>query len=72
MRQLSLVLMAVCLCAGCATKRPAESDVLVSNIVRGQSANLVCPAGDVRMCTIDEDDQKHCTCMDHSEIFPRR
>ena len=72
MRHLSLVLMAACLCVGCATKPHAQSDALVSNIVRGQSANLVCRPGDVRMCVIDDDAEKHCTCMDHSEVFPRR
>jgi hypothetical protein len=71
-RQLSLILLVACLSVGCATNRPAESDVLVSNIARGQSANLVCPVGEVRLCTIDEDDVKHCQCADHSEIFPRR
>jgi hypothetical protein len=71
-RQLSLLLMAACLSVGCATQRAAESDVLVSNIIREPSANLVCRAGDVRLCRIDEDGDKHCQCVDHSEIFPRR
>jgi len=64
--------MAAWLSAGCATKPHAESDVLVTKIVREQSANLFCPVGDVRLCTIDEDGEKQCMCMDHSEIFPRR
>lgn len=71
-RQLSLILVAACLCVGCATKRPAESEVLVSRILRAPTQNLVCPFGEVRMCTIDEDAEKHCTCMDHHEVFPRR
>ena len=71
-RQLSWILMAACLSVGCATQRPHESDVIVSNIIRAPSENLVCPATEVRMCTIDEDDEKHCQCMDHSEIFGRR
>ena len=71
-RHLSVVLVAACLCVGCATQRPAESDVLVSRILRAPTDNLVCPVGDVRMCTIDEDDVKHCQCMDQSEIFGRR
>ena len=71
-RQLSLVLVAACLAAGCATKPAAESDVLISKILHEPSAGLVCPSGDVRLCTIDEDGEKHCQCVDHSEIFGRR
>lgn len=71
-RQLSLLLVAAWLCAGCATHPAAESDVLVSKILRPPTSNLVCPAGDVRLCTIDEDDEKHCQCVDHGELFGRR
>jgi hypothetical protein len=71
-RQLSLVLVAACLSVGCATHQPAASEVLVSRILHAPTDNLVCQPGELRMCTVDADDEKHCTCMDHSEVFPRR
>jgi len=71
-RQLPLVLVVACLCAACTTSRRAESDVLVSGILRERSENLVCPVGEVRLCRVDEDDEKHCECIDHGEIFGRR
>jgi hypothetical protein len=68
-RQLSLALVAACLCAACAAPRPAETDVLVSKILVERPSNSTCQAGEVRVCVFDEINRQHCQCVEHHELF---
>jgi hypothetical protein len=71
-RQLVWVLVVLGLCAGCATRPASEADVLASKIARERPSNFKCEPGSLRYCEVDVDRQKHCTCVDHAELFPPR
>jgi hypothetical protein len=67
--QLVWVVMAACLCSGCATRPASESQVLVSRIARDRPSTLSCAISDVRYCETDGDGETRCACVDHRALF---
>jgi hypothetical protein len=63
------VIGAVCLVAGCATRPASESEVLVTEIMRSQSPNIICHPGDIRHCEIEVDRERTCTCVEASRLL---
>lgn len=71
MRELSLVLIAACLCGGCTTPRSqSETGAIVADILREKPSNVICPFGKLRYCVIEGDGSQRCECTQHRKVFP--
>ena len=73
-RRLSIILIAACLSAGCATSPTTQTEALASDILGARARQLVCASGEIPYCITNgtrlkkASAVKECGCAPSAEL----